>query len=126
WYYDQAGRPHAMAGIQLHARDLAKFGQLVLDRGRWNGEALVSEAFIDEMLAQAHDGIPRLGLLWWRYTEDGASAPSAYYGDGYLGQYLVVVPETRIVAVRQVRGGDDYDEATDGFRDFVSRIAALD
>lgn len=125
WYYDKAGRPHAMAGIQLHAKDLAKFGQLVLDQGKWHGDQLVSAAFIDEMLAQAHENIPRLGLLWWRHTEKGVTEPSAFYGAGYLGQYLVIVPATRIVAVRQIQSSDDYNKDTDSFRDFVQRVAAL-
>ena len=34
WYRDAAGNPAGMAGLQLHPRDLARFGQLVLDGGR--------------------------------------------------------------------------------------------
>jgi CubicO group peptidase (beta-lactamase class C family) len=118
WYYDRAGRPHAMAGIRLHARDLAKFGQLVLDRGTWNGERLVSEEFVDEMVAHV-EGLPSsVAMLWWRRGE-------AWVGDGYLGQYLVVVPRTRTVAVRQIRQSEHYNRETDGFRDFVRMVIEL-
>jgi len=51
--------------------------------------------------------------------------PVAFHANGYLGQYLVVVPGARIVAVRQVRNGDRYDPKTDGFEDFPARIARL-
>lgn len=66
WYFDASGNPHAMAGLQLHARDLAKFGLLVLDHGTYQGERLIDPAFIDEMLAQSQPHYPRYGLLWWR------------------------------------------------------------
>jgi CubicO group peptidase (beta-lactamase class C family) len=198
WHYDPSGRPYAMAGLSLHARDLAKFGQLVLDGGVWEGERLVSEAYVEEMLAQSQPHNPLHGLLWWRlpdvtrFTLDAdrvaelvaaGVAPEdleelrpyvgrtfetrddvfaafeeafgprwreehaerfqrigvntvfrvehgdivAYYGDGYLGQTLVVVPEHGLVAVRQVANGPDYDPATDRFEDFkrlVLRVIA--
>ena len=38
WYYDKSGTPHAMAGLQLLAHDLAKFGRLILDDGVWEGK----------------------------------------------------------------------------------------
>jgi CubicO group peptidase (beta-lactamase class C family) len=189
WGYDPSGRPYAMAGLALHARDLAKFGQLVLDGGTWEGERLVSEAYVEEMLAQGQPHSPLHGLLWWRLprgtrftldetrlaelaaagvapadlatlqplagrtftTRDDVHAAfeevwgprwrevhaerfqsfgvnpvfrvehddiAAYYGDGYLGQTLLVVPEHGLVAVRQVRGGRDYNAETDGFEEF--------
>ncbi len=46
----------------------------------------------------------------------------AYYGDGYLGQTLLVVPEHRVVAVRQVANGPDYNSATDGFEEFKALV----
>lgn len=193
WHYDPSGRPYAMAGLSLQARDLAKFGQLVLDGGMWEGERLVSEAYVEEMLAQSHPRVPSHGLLWWRlpsemrFTLDedrmaelaAASVAqedldklqpfvgrtfgtrneifavfrqvfgprwreehaerfqrigintvfrvehgdvTAYYGDGYLGQTLMVIPGHGVVAVRQVANGSDYDSATDGFEDFKKLV----
>lgn len=52
----------------------------------------------------------------------------AYEANGYLGQYIVVVPKAHIVAVRQVRGRDDYDGSTpwpDGYDDFTKRVVTL-
>jgi CubicO group peptidase (beta-lactamase class C family) len=65
WEKDAAGNPHAMSGLPLSARDAAKIGQLVLDRGRVGGQQPVPAAFIDAMLAPgARTG--EAGLLWWR------------------------------------------------------------
>ena len=52
-------------------------------------------------------------------------APLAYHANGYLGQYLVVVPAARLVAVRQIRNSDGYDPKTDGFEDFPARVARM-
>lgn len=66
WYFDKSGSPHAMAGLELYARDLAKFGQLVLDDGMWQGQAFIPKAFIHEMLESSQPHYPLCGLLWWR------------------------------------------------------------
>ena len=49
----------------------------------------------------------------------------AYYGTGYLGQTLMVVPEHRVVAVRQVKNSRDYDAQTDGLMDFKELVLRL-
>ena len=43
--------PAAASGLQLRPRDLAKVGQLVLQRGRWDGKPIVSEPWITEATA---------------------------------------------------------------------------
>lgn len=66
WAKDKRGHPYAMAGLRLTAADLAKLGQLVIDRGRWQQQQLISASYIDSMLnADRHDG-NGCGLLWWR------------------------------------------------------------
>ncbi|MDZ4116678.1 MAG: serine hydrolase [Xanthomonadaceae bacterium] len=65
WYKDAAGNPHAMAGLSLTARDIAKIGHLVLARGQFRAKSLIGPGYIDAMLA--HSTLtPDVGLLWWR------------------------------------------------------------
>jgi hypothetical protein len=45
--------------------------------------------------------------------------------NGYLGQYLIVLPAAELIAVRLVDGSDRYDAETDGFEDFFDRVRAL-
>lgn len=65
WFADPAGNPHGMAGLSLTARDAAKLGQLVLDRGRWHDQVLLDPGDIDALLA-ASALADESGLLWWR------------------------------------------------------------
>jgi CubicO group peptidase (beta-lactamase class C family) len=52
-------------------------------------------------------------------------AVRGYYADGYLGQYLVVIPEDRLVAVRQRRGPDGSEDPKKGFTDFPRMVGSL-
>ncbi|MGV3617833.1 MAG: serine hydrolase domain-containing protein [Fimbriimonas sp.] len=75
WTKDRAGNPHAMSGLQMRAEDLAKIGQLMLDRGVWKGKRVLSEKWIEESIAagpfQPNVTGVEYGRLWWRYL-DGA------------------------------------------------------
>ena len=66
WQKDPSGNPLGMSGLRLHPVDFAKVGQLMLQRGVWQGQRILSEAWIQESTAapsQAHT--PTAGLLWW-------------------------------------------------------------
>jgi CubicO group peptidase (beta-lactamase class C family) len=65
WTLDRAGNPHAMSGLQILPADFAKIGQLVLDRGKWNLEQIISESWFDESLRAGQPFEPTCGLLWW-------------------------------------------------------------
>jgi CubicO group peptidase (beta-lactamase class C family) len=64
WQMDPSGRPYAMAGLQLHATDLARLGQLVLDKGLWIDERIITAEWIEEMLKPGQSHHPQCGLLW--------------------------------------------------------------
>jgi CubicO group peptidase (beta-lactamase class C family) len=49
----------------------------------------------------------------------------AFYGDGYLGQYVVVLPEHRLVAVRMLEGFDGAEQPQYRFDDFMTRVLEL-
>lgn len=96
------------------ARDLARFGALVLGEGLWNGRRLIGADSLAALLQPSQALNPSYGLLWWTNARPGfdafgrgprlrfPSAPTdtvAALGAG--GQMTVVVPSRRLVIVRQ-------------------------
>lgn len=63
WTLDGAGNPYAMAGLQLGAGDLAKIGQLLLNRGRWDGTQIVSAGWIEASCRQSQPYNPSWGPI---------------------------------------------------------------
>lgn len=127
FYFDESGNPHAMAGLQLTASDAAKFGLLVARFGQWQDKRLISNSYIEDMLAQSQPAEPHLGLLWWRheYLDQSGEPKWLYFADGYLGQYIVVVPDLELVGVRQIKRREDQINAGNNFREFKELIAQL-
>lgn len=85
--------------VALRPRDMLKLGQLVLQRGSYNGEQLISEAWIEEATRfyfrsrySGHD----YGYYWWGDTFGGYETVFAW---GYGGQYIFVIPEVDMVVV---------------------------
>lgn len=95
--------------VYTNARDLARFGLLYLDGGVWNGERLVSEAWIDFVRTPAPSTAAtgnQYGGQWWLVPDGRDDVPSdAYSTAGNRGQYVVVVPSHDLVIVRR---GLDY------------------
>jgi CubicO group peptidase (beta-lactamase class C family) len=123
WSLDRAGNPHGMAGAQMYAEDLATLGQLVLQRGQWEGEQLIDEAWFAESLSPGSDLSGGVGLLWWLIRQ--ADDIIGYRADGYLGQYLIIYPDQELVAVRLVAQNPAYNPETDGFREFQALVRDL-
>jgi CubicO group peptidase (beta-lactamase class C family) len=89
--------------LYLRPRAMAKIGQLVLQRGVWDGEDIVSGAWIDASTAVhtrfADDDRP-YGYLWWRaQARLGARNVDVIFADGNGGQYIFVVPALDLVVV---------------------------
>ncbi|HWU59115.1 MAG TPA: serine hydrolase [Microbacteriaceae bacterium] len=76
-------------GLELRTEELARMGRLLLDRGKWNGRALVSPEWLDSMHASWVDtGNPppmdRYGIATW------AGPGDAWRLEGRYGQFVVV------------------------------------
>jgi CubicO group peptidase (beta-lactamase class C family) len=64
WVRDSAGNPYSYARLEILPEDMAKLGQLVLDRGRWNGKQLIAPEWFDAIM-RGSAVEPRAGLPWW-------------------------------------------------------------
>jgi hypothetical protein len=96
WNRSPRGINAGYAGLWMHPHDMAKFGWLYLNKGRWDGVQVVPAAWVERSTAP-HVGagplFPFYGYQWWR-DRDGI-----YSALGYGGQYILVVPKHNLVAV---------------------------
>jgi CubicO group peptidase (beta-lactamase class C family) len=112
WDFINPDMIHASGNLRLRPRDMAKFGYLYLNGGVWNGEQIVSRAWV-EASTRAH-AVPRwangYGYQWWLRTYHSSSeAVDAYYAAGWGGQEIIVFPDLDMVLV--FTGGNYVDES---------------
>ena len=116
WSLDhKKGMEKAYCCFNSNARDFARLGQLILNKGRWNGKQVVDSNYIKEATTPA---------TWLQYTPKSTHnesisvkpVPCTFYGyqfwianyqglkvpyfRGILGQYILVIPELDAVIVR--------------------------
>ncbi|HOC43637.1 MAG TPA: FG-GAP-like repeat-containing protein [Thermoanaerobaculales bacterium] len=120
-----AGMDANPIGLSTTARDLARFGELMLSGGVWDGRRLVSEAYVAAAVEPSQDLNPAYGLLWWLNGRPLRSGPEAaghqslapaapgdmVAAQGALGRKLYVVPSLELVVVRL---GDEPEEGFNG------------
>lgn len=102
WEPDPQGIHAGGRGIWMSAKDLARFGLLYLNNGRWNGQQVVSAEWVETSTAPRIQGWSYAGEYayhWWTSSAFVEGTTYQYfYGLGYGGQLLFVVPELDIVA----------------------------
>jgi CubicO group peptidase (beta-lactamase class C family) len=86
-------------GLNVKTEDIARFGQLYLQKGQWGGKQLVPAAWVAEATSKQisngsspeSDWAQGYGYQFWRCRH------GAYRGDGAFGQYCVVMPDRQAV-----------------------------
>lgn len=82
-------------GLRIRTEDIAKFGQLYLQKGKWNGRQIVPASWVEQATARqvsngsdpVKDWDQGYGFQFWRCRH------GAYRGDGANGQFCIVLPE---------------------------------
>ncbi|RYZ50842.1 MAG: class C beta-lactamase-related serine hydrolase, partial [Sphingobacteriales bacterium] len=88
-------------GLRVRTSDMAKFGLLYLNKGKWNGKQILPEAWVEEAstahIRQKPDATPEeiatldwvqgYGYQFWR------SRYNSYRADGAFGQYILILPD---------------------------------
>jgi CubicO group peptidase (beta-lactamase class C family) len=96
--------------LKMSARDLARFGLLFLRNGRWRDQQVIPAEWVAESTRPYSDTpYGGYGYMWW--TSNPAVGPrgpgatitlDAYWADGHLGQYAIVVPSLDLVVINRV------------------------
>lgn len=110
--WDESPQGIKLGGIGLNIRteDLARFGQLYLQRGTWQGRQLLPEAWVTEATARHmpngndpdSDWAQGYGYQFWRGRHE------SYRADGVFGQSCLIMPQQD--AVLAMTGGVDLFE----------------
>jgi CubicO group peptidase (beta-lactamase class C family) len=105
WSLDHAnGTEKAYCCLNSNATDFARLGQLILNKGNWNGQQLISKQYMEEATHPASYLIDAIGnpvdfygYQFWIIKHKGMQIP---YARGILGQYILALPERNAVVVR--------------------------
>ena len=124
WASSPEGKSLGGSGLWLRTEDIAKFGQLYLQKGKWHGKQLVPEKWVeqatnkqienkDEWHAQiGPDWREGYGFQFWRCRHN------AYRADGAGGQFIVVMPDQDMV-VAMTAESDNFQAQLDAIWDHL-------
>ena len=104
--YDASGTMLGGAMMHMTARDYARIGELLRNRGRAGGKQIVPERWIDFMTTPSPANPAYGGQLWINRAGKpsdlfpGLAPPSIYGAVGYRGQFVIVSPQQRLTIVR--------------------------
>ena len=95
WGSSPQGNTFGGWGLKIRTEDIAKFGQLYLQKGKWQDKQLVPAAWVEQATSKqvsngsdpAKDWDQGYGFQFWRCRH------GAFRGDGANGQFCVVLPE---------------------------------
>lgn len=118
WEVDPGGINTGGWGLRLKTEDMAKFGQLFLQKGKWNNEQILPASWIEEATTKKIEQAPDLpqerrdssdwmqGYCYqmWRCRHN------CYRGDGAYGQYIIVMPEKDAVVAITCETADMQSE----------------
>jgi len=118
WFEQIDGRQNAAGGLKLRPLDMAKIGQMVLDKGSWNDQQIIDEAWIEESTAThilTNSNIwGEYGYYWWSmYYKVDDKKYRAVAACGFGGQHIIIIEDLNLVVVTTAEnfGRRKYDDA---------------
>ena len=96
------GGGHSGAGIFISTEDMARFGLLFLNNGKWIDQQIISEAWIQKAIEPSTPNV-NYGYMWWLNKKgnrhwEGLSE-NMYYAAGFGGNFIVVDQKNDLVVV---------------------------
>jgi CubicO group peptidase (beta-lactamase class C family) len=89
------------SGLNFRSIDFAKIGSMLLHHGKWNGQTLISEEWLDRsIIASEPMNASGIGYQYMWYSFANEKGGYDYFAHGNRGQYLYISPENNTVIVR--------------------------
>lgn len=112
WETSRKGITKGGWGLYLCAEDMAKLGQLYLQKGKWNGIQLIPEWWVEESAAKhvpvpSEDGAAGYGYHIWQ-----GSYPGSYLFNGMFGQNVIVYPDKELVIVTNAGNSELFQDSS--------------
>ena len=118
WETDPVGINTGGWGLRIKTEDIARFGQLYLQKGKWNGKQILPTSWVEEATSFKVDNAPGAAqskkdssdwmqgycYQFWRCRYNN------YRGDGAFGQYCIILPEEDAVIAITSETPDMQDE----------------
>jgi len=118
WDETPEGYTFGAIGLKLQSGDMAKFGQMLLQKGKWNGQQIIPASWIEEATSfqiesqdpsntrpkELNDWAQGYGYQFWRGRNN------SYRADGLGGQFIIVLPEKDAVVVLTSSATDTQEE----------------
>jgi CubicO group peptidase (beta-lactamase class C family) len=108
------GLTEIAGSISLRPRDMAKLGEMILRKGKWNGQRIVSENWLEQCTKPQAPPPPEdswwdgYGYLFWRKQMPYKNGTiQVIFTAGRGGQYIFMVPDLDLVCVMT---GGNYDD----------------
>jgi len=100
WQSATSGIPLGFSGLHVTTESIARFGQLLLNRGEWNGRQLLSDSWITRATAVQISNAAEPNPDWGQgYGYHLWRSKHGYRADGAFGQFCLVLPEYDAVIV---------------------------
>lgn len=97
WSVDESGMEKTYCCIHSNSRDFAKLGQLFLDDGKVGNQQILNLDFIEQMRTPTEKSDEIYGMGFWINNDNPIKH---YYFLGLQGQYIIMIPEHKMVIVR--------------------------
>ncbi len=102
WQADVSGYPKAAAGSSMRSRDMLKFGMVIADSGKWQGEQLWPAEFIRDAVGPLYTNRAgdTYGYFWWgRTMKVGDVEHHCISARGAGGQFIMIIPTMDLIVV---------------------------
>ncbi|WP_420600929.1 serine hydrolase domain-containing protein [Flagellimonas sp.] len=121
WRTDVSGLPNSGSSTNMTSRDMVKWGTLAMNKGKWNGEQLVPEAFLakatsrilltgDDDVYGGGEDVSKQGYGYYWWSADLKYGDKTYFSrsaQGGGGQYIILIEELDLMVVVTAHNNDN-------------------